>query len=101
MDPLVSAQSLHVVPADDAAHRVPDHMDPFVPGLAAHLFDQVGESLSHGPDVLGQGRVVQGDDATEATAGPIEILDTANVATSFPGFTGLARSAGIAIEECA
>jgi len=31
--------------------------------------------------------------------GPIEILDTANVATSFPGFAGLARSAGLAIDE--
>jgi 3-phosphoshikimate 1-carboxyvinyltransferase len=31
--------------------------------------------------------------------GPIEILDTANVATSFPGFAGLARSAGLVIEE--
>jgi 3-phosphoshikimate 1-carboxyvinyltransferase len=31
--------------------------------------------------------------------GPIEILDTANVATSFPGFAGLARSAGLDIEE--
>jgi 5-enolpyruvylshikimate-3-phosphate synthase len=30
---------------------------------------------------------------------PIEILDTANVATSFPGFAGLARSAGLVIDE--
>jgi 3-phosphoshikimate 1-carboxyvinyltransferase len=30
---------------------------------------------------------------------PIEIQDVANVATSFPGFVGLARRAGIAIEE--
>jgi 3-phosphoshikimate 1-carboxyvinyltransferase len=37
--------------------------------------------------------------ASLRASGPIEILDTANVATSFPGFTGLARSAGIAIEE--
>jgi 5-enolpyruvylshikimate-3-phosphate synthase len=33
--------------------------------------------------------------------GPIEILDVANVATSFPGFAALARSVGLAIEECA
>jgi 3-phosphoshikimate 1-carboxyvinyltransferase len=32
---------------------------------------------------------------------PLEILDVANVATSFPGFAGLARSAGLRIEECA
>jgi 5-enolpyruvylshikimate-3-phosphate synthase len=31
--------------------------------------------------------------------GPIEVLDTANVATSFPGFAALARSAGLGIEE--
>jgi 3-phosphoshikimate 1-carboxyvinyltransferase len=31
--------------------------------------------------------------------GPIEILDTANVATSFPGFPALARSVGLSIEE--
>ena len=31
-------------------------------------------------------------------SGPIEILDVANVATSFPGFVALARSAGLRIE---
>ncbi len=31
--------------------------------------------------------------------GPIEILDTANVATSFPGFAALAGSVGLRIEE--
>ena len=30
--------------------------------------------------------------------GPIEILDVANVATSFPGFPGTARAAGLQIE---
>jgi len=30
---------------------------------------------------------------------PIEIRDTANVATSFPGFAALARSVGLALEE--
>jgi 3-phosphoshikimate 1-carboxyvinyltransferase len=37
--------------------------------------------------------------ASLRASGPIEILDTANVATSFPGFAGLARSAGLSIEE--
>ena len=32
---------------------------------------------------------------------PIEILDTANVATSFPGFAALSRSVGIRLEELA
>jgi 3-phosphoshikimate 1-carboxyvinyltransferase len=31
--------------------------------------------------------------------GPIEVRDTANVATSFPGFAGLAHSVGLDIEE--
>jgi 3-phosphoshikimate 1-carboxyvinyltransferase len=30
---------------------------------------------------------------------PIEIVDVANVATSFPGFPGLARAAGLALED--
>jgi 3-phosphoshikimate 1-carboxyvinyltransferase len=37
--------------------------------------------------------------ASLRASGPIEILDTANVATSFPGFSELARSVGLAIEE--
>jgi len=37
--------------------------------------------------------------ASLRASGPIGILDTANVATSFPGFVELARSAGLAIEE--
>jgi 3-phosphoshikimate 1-carboxyvinyltransferase len=37
--------------------------------------------------------------ASLRASAPIEILDTANVATSFPGFVGLARSAGLAIAE--
>lgn len=37
--------------------------------------------------------------ASLRAAGPIEIRDTANVATSFPGFAALARSAGLAVEE--
>jgi 3-phosphoshikimate 1-carboxyvinyltransferase len=32
-------------------------------------------------------------------SGPVEILDVANVATSFPGFAATARSIGLAIEE--
>jgi 3-phosphoshikimate 1-carboxyvinyltransferase len=39
--------------------------------------------------------------ASLRAAGPIEIRDVANVATSFPGFVGLARSVGLAIDESA
>jgi 3-phosphoshikimate 1-carboxyvinyltransferase len=37
--------------------------------------------------------------ASLRAAGTIEIRDVANVATSFPGFATLARSAGLRIEE--
>jgi 3-phosphoshikimate 1-carboxyvinyltransferase len=37
--------------------------------------------------------------ASLRASAPIEILDTANVATSFPGFASLARSVGLAIDE--
>ncbi len=39
--------------------------------------------------------------ASLAAAEPLEILDVANVATSFPGFVGLARSVGFDLEESA
>lgn len=57
---------------------------------------------------IGQGRVAsQGDHriamsfsiAALRASGPLEILDCANVNTSFPGFVSLARSAGLLIEE--
>ena len=35
--------------------------------------------------------------ASLRAAGPLEIRDVANVATSFPGFVPLARTAGLAI----
>lgn len=37
--------------------------------------------------------------ASLRAAGPIQILDTENVATSFPGFVSLARQAGLSLEE--
>jgi 3-phosphoshikimate 1-carboxyvinyltransferase len=37
--------------------------------------------------------------ASLRASAPIEIRDTANVATSFPGFAALARSVGLAVEE--
>ncbi|MDP9007427.1 MAG: 3-phosphoshikimate 1-carboxyvinyltransferase [Pseudomonadota bacterium] len=39
--------------------------------------------------------------ASLRAAGPISIRDVANVATSFPGFVGLAQSVGLAIRETA
>ncbi len=37
--------------------------------------------------------------ASLRASAPIEILDVANVATSFPGFATLGRRLGLAIEE--
>jgi 3-phosphoshikimate 1-carboxyvinyltransferase len=37
--------------------------------------------------------------ASLVASGPIEIVDVANVATSFPGFPQLARAAGLALED--
>ncbi|MGH8315153.1 MAG: 3-phosphoshikimate 1-carboxyvinyltransferase, partial [Steroidobacterales bacterium] len=37
--------------------------------------------------------------ASLRATGPLEILDTANVATSFPRFVALARQAGLELEE--
>jgi 5-enolpyruvylshikimate-3-phosphate synthase len=37
--------------------------------------------------------------ASLRASAPIEILDVANVATSFPGFGALARSVGLALGE--
>ena len=61
----------------------------------------VGGPISGGTiDSRGDHRVAMAFAVASLRArGPIEILDTANVATSFPGFAGLARSAGLAIEE--
>jgi 5-enolpyruvylshikimate-3-phosphate synthase len=39
--------------------------------------------------------------ASLRAAGPIAVRDTANVATSFPGFVELARSAGLDVVESA
>lgn len=39
--------------------------------------------------------------AAARAAGPIEVLDVENVATSFPGFAAAAASLGLGIEECA
>jgi 3-phosphoshikimate 1-carboxyvinyltransferase len=36
--------------------------------------------------------------ASLAASAPIEILDVANVSTSFPGFPALARQAGLALQ---
>ena len=56
-----------------------------------------GSVDSHGDHRIAMSFAVAGLIATDA----VRILDCANVATSFPGFVALARSAGFAIREAA
>ena len=56
-----------------------------------------GSIDTHGDHRIAMSFAVAGLRAT----GAIRIADVANVATSFPGFLGLARSAGLRLEEAA
>lgn len=56
---------------------------------------QAGRIDSHGDHRIAMAFAV----ASLQAAGEIEILDTANVATSFPGFAALARACGLGIRE--
>jgi 3-phosphoshikimate 1-carboxyvinyltransferase len=52
-------------------------------------------------DSLGDHRVAMAFAvAAQRAAGPVVITDVANVATSFPGFDGLARTAGFGLQAC-
>jgi 3-phosphoshikimate 1-carboxyvinyltransferase len=64
---------------------------------------QGGPAFSAGEvDSLGDHRIAMSFAiASLRAAGPILIRDVANVATSFPGFVGLAQSVGLAIRETA
>lgn len=96
--------------AAELRHKESDRIQAMVAGLQA-----LGVDVQEQPDgaiirggQLGSGRVDSHGDHRVAMAfaagavaatGPIEILDTANVGTSFPGFADLARSAGLKITE--
>jgi prephenate dehydrogenase/3-phosphoshikimate 1-carboxyvinyltransferase len=58
---------------------------------------QSGRIDSHGDHRIAMSFAV----ASLRAAGPIEIDDTANVATSFPGFAALARGSGLELREVA
>jgi 5-enolpyruvylshikimate-3-phosphate synthase len=58
---------------------------------------QSGRIDSHGDHRIAMSFAV----ASLRAAGPIEIDDTANVATSFPGFAALARGCGLELREVA
>ncbi len=56
---------------------------------------QAGTVNSHGDHRIAMAFAM----ASLRAAGPIQILDTENVATSFPGFVSLGRQAGLLLEE--
>ena len=64
--PGVAAEPLHVVAGDQAAHAVPDDVDPLEAGLLAELLDPRGEAGGREPDVAGERAVVQRDHPVEA-----------------------------------
>ncbi len=57
--PSVTAESLYVVPGDQAAEAVSDDVDPAVPGARADFLHMEPEQLGGGPDVACQRRVVE------------------------------------------
>ena len=76
------------------AHEVrPDGM--LIEGRAVGPAFSAGEIDSHGDHRVAMSFAV----ASLRSAGPLQIRDVANVATSFPGFVGLARSVGFDINE--
>ena len=56
---------------------------------------RAGQIDSHGDHRIAMSFAV----ASLRAGGPIDIADTANVATSFPGFADLARSIGLGLSE--
>ena len=56
---------------------------------------KAGSVDSHGDHRIAMSFAV----AAACAAGPVRILDVANVATSFPGFVGVAREAGLELTE--
>ncbi len=96
--------------AEELRHKESDRIASMARGLL-----QLGVDLEEFPDGIritggeisggtidsaGDHRIAMAFSVLAARAiGPIEILDTANVATSFPGFTALLESVGLDISE--
>jgi len=97
--------------AEELRHKESDRIGVMSAGLRA-----LGVTVDETPDgavirggALAGGEVDSAGDHRVAMAfavgaiaarGPIRILDTANVATSFPGFVASARSVGLDVEDC-
>jgi 3-phosphoshikimate 1-carboxyvinyltransferase len=78
-----------------AAEVLPDGMR--IQGSTSREVFRSGTIDSHGDHRIAMSFTV----ASARAAGPIEILDVANVATSFPDFIDVARRCGFELEECA
>jgi 3-phosphoshikimate 1-carboxyvinyltransferase len=88
----VMADGLRALGVD--AQPTPDGMVVTGRGEASSVFAG-GEIASHGDHRIAMSFAMS---ALRASA-PLLIRDTANVATSFPGFPGLASRAGVAVAE--
>lgn len=72
------------------------HVDEAADGATIHGGKLQGGNVdSHGDHRLAMAFAVAG----QLAQGPVRIGDTANVATSFPGFAALARSAGFGLQD--
>ena len=114
---------LAVQPATATVHEITgmfcsEHGNPFPAGLSDPTRREVrkwsGQNMvpvlvtDDEEVIVGSGKIATEHDhriamsfavAALRASGPITILDTAVVDTSFPGFVGLARNAGLGIEE--
>jgi 3-phosphoshikimate 1-carboxyvinyltransferase len=103
---VTGAEELRVKESDRIAvmaeglHRLGVHAEVLADGMriqgstAPHVFGG-GTIDSDGDHRIAMSFAV----ASSRASAPIEILDVANVATSFPGFVDTARRAGLALEE--
>lgn len=106
-----------VTGASELRVKETDRITAMVEGLAAmgvNIEERADGALIHGASAGGDARQLQGatvascDDhriamslamAATVSREPVTVTDCANVATSFPGFSNLARQAGLAIDE--
>lgn len=106
---LARGQTL-IAGAEELRHKESDRIGIMVAGLRALgiAVDETADGACITGGALRAGEIDSGGDHRVAMAfaagavgaqGPLRILDTANVATSFPGFVALARAIGMDVEE--
>ncbi len=79
----------------DDGMRIQGQATGYAPTPTLPSVFQAGIVNSHGDHRIAMAFAM----ASLRAAGPIQILDTENVATSFPGFVSLARQAGLLLDE--